>query len=294
MRTCFFIQMLLKEENMTIITSYFNKLNLENILNLVIAKTVSLILLFIFFKISKALLHKLVKKSFSKYLVVNQSPARQKTFLKLIQNAIDYSAFFILLYWTLTILGFPVSSLLAGAGIAGVAIGLGAQGFLSDVVNGSFIIIENQFDVGDFIKVDTVAGTVSNVGIRTTQIRDLDGTLHFIPNRHITIVSNRSRGDMRVQIDIPIFADSPLEKMTEIISTVTYDSRSDFPELVGEPTILGARTLPNGQWIFRIDLFVQNGQQTRIYHAFYRRYQEALIAQGISLPTASIMSTTPL
>ncbi|MCC9882215.1 mechanosensitive ion channel family protein, partial [Streptococcus agalactiae] len=115
-------------------------------------------------------------------------------------------------YWILSILGVPISSLLAGAGIAGVAIGLGAQGFLSDVVNGFFILLENQFDVGDIINVGTVSGTVTNVGIRTTQIHDFDGTLHFIPNRNITIVSNKSRSNMRAQIDIPLFVHTNLDQ----------------------------------------------------------------------------------
>ena len=116
----------------------------------------------------------------------------------------NYVLYFFLVYCLLSILGVPVSSLLAGAGLAGVALGLGAQGFLSDVVNGFFILLENQFEVGDAVEVGAVTGLVSTVGIRTTQIRGFDGTLHFIPNRNITIVSNKSRGDMRAQIDIPV------------------------------------------------------------------------------------------
>ena len=85
---------------------------------------------------------------------------------------------------------------------------MGAQGFLSDLVNGFFILLERQLDVGDTVRVTngpiTIAGTVSSVGIRTTQVRDADGTLHFIPNRNIMVVSNLSRGNQRVLIDMPI------------------------------------------------------------------------------------------
>ena len=97
----------------------------------------------------------------------------------------------------LSILGLPVSSLLAGAGIAGVAIGMGAQGFLSDVINGFFILFERQLDVGDEVVLTngpiTVSGKVVSVGIRTTQLRSDDQALHFVPNRNITVVSNFSR-----------------------------------------------------------------------------------------------------
>mgnify|MGYP000013650061 CR=1 FL=1 len=88
----------------------------------------------------------------------------------------NYVLYFFIVYWLLSILGVPVSSLLAGAGLAGVALGLGAQGFLSDVVNGFFILLENQFEVGDSVEVGPVTGLVSTVGIRTTQIRGFDGT----------------------------------------------------------------------------------------------------------------------
>ena len=99
----------------------------------------------------------------------------------------------------MSILGLPVSSLLAGAGIAGVAIGMGAQGFLSDVINGFFILFERQLDVGDEVVLTngpiTVSGKVVSVGIRTTQLRSDDQALHFVPNRNITVVSNFSRKD---------------------------------------------------------------------------------------------------
>ena len=173
----------------------------------------------------------------------------------------------------------------AGAGLAGVAIGLGAQGFLTDVVNGFFILLENQFEVGDSVVIGTVEGNISSVGIRTTQIRGFDGTLHFIPNRNITVVSNKSRGDMRVQIDIPIYAHTDLEKISNIIKTINKEQLPSYPEIVGSPTILGPCTNSTAQLVFRVDIFVQNGKQSYIYSNFYRLYQEALLENDIALPT---------
>ncbi|MBM7635921.1 small conductance mechanosensitive channel [Streptococcus saliviloxodontae] len=197
-----------------------------------------------------------------------------------------------LIYWVLSIIGIPVSSLLAGAGLAGVALGLGAKDFLSDLVNGFFILLENQYDVGESVEIGSVTGIVSSVGIRTTQIRGFDGTLHTIPNRNISIVSNKSRGDMRAQIDIPILAHTNLEQMTQVIKQVNDEQVPHFPQIVGAPTILGPKTTPNGQLVFRIDIFVQNGMQSAIYSEFYRLYQEALIADGIHLPTVNAINST--
>ena len=196
----------------------------------------------------------------------------------------EYTLYFFFIYWVLSILGVPVSSLLAGAGLAGVALGLGAQGFLTDVVNGFFILLENQFEVGDSVVIGSVEGNISSVGIRTTQIRGFDGR-YIYSNRNITVVSNKSRGDMRVQIDIPIYAHTDLEKVANIIKTVNQEQLPSFPEIVGSPTILGPRTNSTAQLVFRIDIFVQNGKQSYIYSNFYRLYQEALLENDIHLPT---------
>ena len=196
----------------------------------------------------------------------------------------NYVLYFFLVYWLLSILGVPVSSLLAGAGLAGVALGLGAQGFLSDVVNGFFILLENQFEVGDSVEVEAVTGLVSTVGIRTTQIRGFDGTLHFIPNRNITIVSNKSRGDMRAQIDIPVYTSTDINKVTSIIQQVNKDNIENYPEICGTPNIIGLTSKPSGQLVFRVDIFTKNGQQVHIYADFLKLYQEALFKEKVDLP----------
>lgn len=256
------------------------------------SKLISLILLVIFFVILKKLCHFTFKHTIEKTLRLSQhKEARQRTLIKLMNSLMDYALYFLLIYWVLSILGVPVSSLLAGAGIAGVAIGLGAQGFLSDVVNGFFILLENQFDVGESVEIGSITGHVSSVGIRTTQIRGFDGTLHFIPNRNITIVSNKSRGNMRVQIDLPIFAHSDLEMISSIITEVNQVHLVKHPEVIGQVNLIGPRTLPSGQFVFRVDLFVENGHQQRIYSIFFKLYQEALLAEGITLPTANTLPT---
>lgn len=280
---------------MKIITKYIEQLQIEQIAVELLSKVVSLILLLIFFTLVKRLLDYLFDKTIIKSIkLYRQSEARQKTIAKLLHNIMNYTLYFFLIYWILSILGVPISSLLAGAGLAGVAIGLGAQGFLTDVVNGFFILLENQFEVGDSVVIGLVEGNISSVGIRTTQVRGFDGTLHFIPNRNITVVSNKSRGDMRAQIDIPIYAHTDLDKMMVVIKTVNKDHLEDFPEIVGSPNVLGPQTLKTGQLVFRIDIFVQNGNQSKVYSQFYQLYQEALISSGIHLPTINTNSITKL
>ncbi|HEN9468098.1 TPA: mechanosensitive ion channel family protein [Streptococcus agalactiae] len=271
---------------MITLEKFIDHLNVEEVLFTFFTKLISILLLIIAFVIVRQVINYLFEKTVNRSLAFSrQKVARQKTLAKLSHNVLNYTLYFFLFYWILSILGVPISSLLAGAGIAGVAIGLGAQGFLSDVVNGFFILLENQFDVGDIINVGTVSGTVTNVGIRTTQIHDFDGTLHFIPNRNITIVSNKSRSNMRAQIDIPLFVHANLDQISDIVTKINEEYVSKHPAIVGEPTVFGPTTNANGQFVYRINIFTQNGAQFDIYAEFYKLYQKAILEEGIDLPT---------
>ena len=270
------------------ITKYLSQFNVEAIVTASLNKIFSLILLFITFYILKKIAKASVKKVLVPSLKIsNREQGRQKTISRLVESSLNYLLYFILLYCVLSILGLPVSSLLAGAGIAGVAIGLGAQGFLSDLVNGFFILIEQQFDVGDVVKLTngpiTISGTIVSMGIRTTKVRDADGTLHFIPNRNILVVSNQSRGEMRAQIDIPLKFNTDLEQVYRIIEEVNNRELSKF-EQITNVSILGPKTTETEQFVFRVNLFVTNGQQTVVYHQFFGLYQDALRQAGIELP----------
>lgn len=274
---------------MTILNNYWNNLQINQLIFSIFSKAISISLLIIAFFLIKKGVDYLFNRAITKApLIANQRPLRKRTLTKLIYNGISYAMYFFLLYWILTILGVPVSSLLAGAGIAGVAIGLGAQGFLSDVVNGFFILLENQFDVGEFVEVGTLSGTVSNVGIRTTQIRDWDGVLHFIPNRNITTVSNQSRGFLRAKVDIPIYADVDLDQLTAIVKKVNQEQLPNHPAVVKEPHIFGVVNNAANQLVFRIHLIVENDSQLKIPPIFFKHYQKALLDAGIILPTPAV------
>ena len=245
--------------NKNVFSRYFEKFNWSNLLDDVFSKLVSLVLLLALFYLAKKLVHVLVRKIISPSLKLSsQDEGRQKTLTRLMENLLNYTLYFFLIYWILAILGLPVSSLLAGAGIAGVAIGMGAQGFLSDLVNGFFILLERQLDVGDSVRLTNgsikIAGTVVSVGIRTTQVRDADGTLHYVPNRNITVVSNLSRGNMRALIDIPLYAQTDLTKVTQIIQQVNEEYAGKQAEILQEPIILGPQLADNGQFYFRVSI----------------------------------------
>ncbi|MCI5871177.1 mechanosensitive ion channel family protein [Streptococcus sp.] len=271
---------------MTFITKYWNSLDIESLAISLTSKLLAIIALLIAYSLVKRFAHYAFKKTIVKSVNFSgQTKGRQETLIKLSQNVMDYTLGFFVLYWILSLLGLPISSLLAGAGIAGIAVGLGAQGFLTDLVNGFFILFERQFDVGDSIQVSTITGTVTSVGLRTTQVKSVDGTVYFIPNRNITIVGNQSRGQMKAQIDLPLPFDSDLEQVTDIIHQVNQKEVGHYPEIIGSPIILGGRTTTTGTFVFRIDIITENGKQNEIYYTFYKLYQEALKEQNLITPS---------
>ncbi|MET3557036.1 small conductance mechanosensitive channel [Streptococcus rupicaprae] len=279
---------------MAFLEKYLSRFNLEEIVNEGLSKLISLLLLFLAFYILKKILHAVVQRIIKPSLkLTNNDLNRQRTLTRLIENSLSYILYFFMAYWVLSLIGLPVSSLLAGAGIAGVAIGLGAQGFLSDLVNGFFILLEHQFDVGDSVVLTNgpikLSGKIYSVGVRTTQVRDSDGTLHFIPNRNILVVSNQSRGDMRVQLDLPLPLGANLDKVYKVLEKVNTDLTPKTQIITQPPTIIGPQTLSNGQFVIRVHCFVENGKQTEAYQLLYRKYQEALSEAGIRFAPSNMM-----
>lgn len=213
---------------------------------------------------------------------------RLSTIFTLLLNIFHYIIMFFWLYAILSTLGVPVGTLIAGAGIFSVALGLGAQGFVSDIVTGFFILLEDQFDVGDYVKIETVEGTVSAMGLRTTQITSADGTLNFVPNRKILIISNQSRNDMRVLIDLHITASTPATELTQAIEATNKTLVPDYPDIIGKPEIQGVTTQADGSLVFRVQFYVKNGMQFAIQRDFLAAYLAAAKEAGIQLPSLSV------
>src|SRR5699024_3452965 len=133
---------------------------------------------------------------------------------------LSYALGFIVVVVVFGLFGLPISGSIAGAGVVGLAIGFGAQGIVSDVVTGCFILVEKWADVGDYIITADIDGVVEEIGLRTTKIRDYDGVLHFIPNRNIENLSNYSRGDMRALVDMGISYNQNSDQVMQIAQDV--------------------------------------------------------------------------
>ncbi len=129
-------------------------------------------------------------------------------------------------------LGINTGPLLASAGVLGVAIGIGSQSLIKDFTNGLFIIIENQYRVGDFVQFGTVSGVVQAITIRTTILKDFDGNVHHVPNSTITVATNMTYGTSGINQDITIGIDNDLEKVEKVVNQVGEELAAD--ETIGK------------------------------------------------------------
>jgi len=179
----------------------------------------------------------------------------------------------------LSAVGVNLAPLLASAGVAGVAIGLAAQTIVKDVLNGSLILIEDQFNVGDVVTLAGLTGTVEAMTLRKTTIRGADGTLYMVPNSQITTVANQSVDFSVATINVSVDFSADPDKVMEILNRIAQEVRNDpaFKHLfVAEPQVLGVDALKGSQLIFPVVFKTKATLQYGPTREFQRRVRIAL------------------
>jgi len=175
--------------------------------------------------------------------------------------------------------GINFGPLLASAGIAGVAIGLAAQNIVKDMLNGILILIEDQFNVGDTVRVAGLAGTVEAMTLRKTTVRDADGTLYVIPNSQITTVANLSVGSSVATVNVSVDFSANPDKVLKLLTTIATEVRNsdEFRQLfVEDPQILGVDAIKGSELIFPVVFKTLATKQYGPIREFRRRVRLAL------------------
>lgn len=271
---------------------YWQSIDWDQVFSILIQKGLTLLAVLVLFYLIRKIGSFLINQSFERQKKkVADNATRIETIHALSLNIFSYTLFFFFLYSILDTIGIPVGSLLAGAGIAGIAIGLGAQGFTNDIITGFFIITEQQIDVGDYIRLTDlqIEGTVTSVGIRMLQMKSADGTVHFIPNRNITTISNLSRAHMQVKVDVRIQPDEGYDKISSLIDEANQKLAEEFnDEIFDGPTLFGMVDLGNSNYAIRTILYVTNGKQYKLKEEFLKSYVNILHQNGFTIPNNPI------
>lgn len=211
---------------------------------------------------------------------------RARTLSTLLKSIIQYTIYFITVVMILQEFNIDTTSIIAGAGVIGLAIGFGAQTLVKDVITGFFIILEDQYSVGDYIVCGDMAGTVEEIGFRITKLRDFNGVLHIIPNGAISRVTNYTRGNMQAVVNIPVAYEADAAKVLELLKQAC-DSIKDLPQVTAEPQVRGIVDFRPGEMIMRVTVKTLPLEQTGVETVLRREIKRLFDAAGIPLPAAA-------
>ena len=185
-----------------------------------------------------------------------------------------FAIFFTAALEVLSLLGFNLGPMLASAGIAGLAIGFGAQTLVHDFINGFFILFENQYDIGDTVRIAGVKGAVERMSLRNTVLRDEDGTLHIVPNSSIQIVSNTTRDWSQLAMRVVVAYSEPSDRIVKLLTEVGEEVRHDpayAEDVVSDIQVPGIDRVGNGEAEYLMLIRTRPNKQYAVSRELRRR-----------------------
>ena len=260
----------------------------HSLVDVLAAKGLRIVVILAVVLVCAKLIHAISKGILKRAGATGEREKRVATVVKLVDTSLRVMLFGAALLMALREVGLDITPLLTGAGIAGIAVGLGAQTLVKDVIAGFFILIENQIRVGDVIKVSNgLSGTVERMELRVTAIRDGDGTLHVIPNGEIKSVSNMTHdfGNAVVDVYIPYQAD--LKKASAALAKIADEFDGDPKwkmHLSGKPEFLGLTKLEATCMNLQIVVKTPPHSRWTVARELRARAVLALATEGVELP----------
>ncbi len=262
---------------------------LQNLMEHGLRIAVIIVLAFFVFKAVKGFLGRLERRLRMEDSQAGRSAHRSHTLVGVMHGAFSIGIWTVTSFMVLDEIGLALGPLLTGAGIAGIAIGFGAQSLVRDFLTGFFVLLEDQYRVGDLIEIrlpdeGNVRGKVERFSLRATSLRGADGTLHQIANGMIQVVSNRSIGWSKAIIDVGVSYREDLNRVRETLLEAGNELVEDAelgPFITGAPEILGVEELGESQVTIRVAARTLPGKQTVVARALRQRIKEAFDRQGI-------------
>ena len=214
---------------------------------------------------------------------------RTKTMGSVLNNFITWTVVILALTMVLSELGVAIGALAAGAGLVGAGIGFGAQSLIKDLISGLFIVAEDQYGVGDSVNLGEISGSVESVGLRVTQVRDVDGVLWYVRNGEILRVGNHSQGWARAVVDIALDYNTDIQKAKRVIEDTAaqvVSAPGNTEKVLGEPDVWGVHLLNGDQVVIRLVQKTKQGKADDIARDLREALKGNLDAAGIELASA--------
>lgn len=265
--------------NKTKIDSLLNINTLYNILWTGIRIAIIIVIMYLIVKIGNIIINKFVKRQEKLRFSIDTKKA--KTIGAVLKSILRYSVYFIGVIAILEQMFGTIS--LAFAGLGGVAVGFGAQNLIKDIINGFFILFEEQYSVGDYVDLEGKSGIVESIEIRVTRLRDFNGDLHIIPNGLITKVTNHSKGDMRILVDIKIDINEHIDKAIEIIANSCKKVKESNKNIVDGPKVTGVVSLEDSCTTIRVIGKAKSMTQWDCENELRKIIREDLVKENIKM-----------
>jgi small-conductance mechanosensitive channel len=236
----------------------------------------------VFLKIVKLALHNVFKVRQKASLRISER--REATLLRLLDNVVTYVVYFIAIIMILDTLGVEVKAILAGAGIVGLAVGFGAQSLVKDIITGFFIIFEDQFSVGDYVRIGNFEGYVEEIGLRTTKIKSWTGEVHILPNGSINQVTNFSLNNSIAVVDVSIAYEGDIERAENVIRELLAELPAKYEDMVKAPELLGIQNFGQSEIVLRVTCETKPMRHWFIARALRKEIKLRLDEHGIEIP----------
>lgn len=256
------------------------KESVYNSASIILKIIIILVSMYLAIKIGNKIIERYISKQ--KHFRFSLDEKKAKTIGAILKSVLKYSVYFI---GVLSIIETRFGRIgLTFAGIGGVAIGFGSQSLVKDIINGFFILFEDQFAVGDYIHIDDKGGVVESMELRVTKIRDFNGDLHIVPNGLITKVTNHSRGNIKITIDADIAYDEDVDKAIEVISKLCKRFKDENDNVTEGPEVLGVHAFKEGGVTIRVSGRTKPMSQWDTEMKLRKEIREVLRSENINIP----------
>jgi small conductance mechanosensitive channel len=279
-----FILYIWEYDLLTYLTGVSNQLIelLNASIGLMISTAVVIFIAMLILRISKITLKRIENKE-------GPNQRRKKTVSRVIRSIIKYTVSIASIIIILAIWGVNVGPALAGLGILGLVVGLGAQKLINDIIAGFFIIFEHHFDVGDKVEVKGFKGEVVDIGLKTTKIKNWKNEILILANGEISSLINFSKDLSMGIVDFGIAYKEDMEKTMELLNLELPKLRQNFPEIVEDPTCIGVTNLNSSSVDMRVICKTLNEQHYAVERAIRKRIKELLDANDIEIPFPQVV-----
>lgn len=257
------------------------ELGLASAIIAIVAVVLWVIIGIVFIKISKLVVFRIMRP--------DKHGVRALTIAKLLSNIVKYLIWFVVVIISLTELSIDITPFIASAGVVGLAIGFGAQEIVKDFITGFFIIFDQSFDVGDIIEVDGFKGTVQELGLRITRIRNWKGELKIINNGDIQTLINYSKADSIAIVDFGVAYETDLLKLQDLMEPLLDQIKNSYENITDTPSFLGVTELANSSINLRIIAKTKPMQHFAVERGIRKDIVVYFKEHGIEIPFPQIV-----